>query len=221
MNKIAIIVAAGNGTRISSDIPKQFLLLKGKPVLYYTLRAFLNAYDDLKVVLVLAQEHIEKGREIIDGFFDKSRIIICAGGNTRFDSVKNGLGKVTEESIIFVHDGVRCLVSEDLIMKCYESGLEYGNAIPAIECNNSVRLIEDGDNAALNRENIRLIQTPQTFHSKILIPAFSIDFKEYFTDEASVVEAFGIKIHLVEGDVKNFKITNPYDLAVAEFLIED
>lgn len=221
MNKVAIIVAAGNGSRMNSDIPKQFLLINDRPVLYYTLRAFLDAYDDLKVILVLSQMHIEKGREIIDGFFNKQRITICEGGETRFDSVRNGLHLVEDESVIFVHDGVRCLVSVELIKRCYEKALDFGNAIPAIRSKDSVRIVENDENYAIARDTIMMVQTPQTFHSKIIIPAYNIDFKEHFTDEASVVEAFGLKINLVDGEETNIKITTPLDFKLAEFLLKN
>src|SRR6185437_11656387 len=126
MKKFAVIVAGGKGTRMNSDIPKQFLLLKNKPVLYYTIKAFLDVYENIELILVLPEEHIDKGREIIDGYFDSSRIRIIAGGRTRFHSVQNGLALINEESIIFVHDGVRCLVTGDLIRKCYETALAEG-----------------------------------------------------------------------------------------------
>lgn len=221
MNKVAIIVAAGNGSRMNSDIPKQFLLINDRPVLYYTLRAFFDAYDDLKVILVLSQMHIEKGREIIDGFFNKQRITICEGGETRFDSVRNGLHLVEDESVIFVHDGVRCLVSVELIKRCYEKALDFGNAIPAIRSKDSVRIVENEENYAIARDTIMMVQTPQTFHSKIIIPAYNIDFKEHFTDEASVVEAFGLKINLVDGEETNIKITTSLDFKLAEFLLKN
>ena len=102
---------AEKDSRMNNDIPKQFLLLKNKPVLYYTIKAFLDAYDDIEIILVLPEEHIGKGQEIIDGYFDNSRFRLCAGGRTRFHSVQNGLALVKEESIIFVHDGVRCLLT--------------------------------------------------------------------------------------------------------------
>ena len=115
MKKIAVIVAGGAGTRMHSTLPKQFLLLNGKPVLYYTINTFLKAYSDLQIILVLPEEHIAAGQEIIDAFFDYDRIQITEGGRTRFHSVQNGLALITEESMVFVHDGVRCLVSAGLI----------------------------------------------------------------------------------------------------------
>jgi len=221
MKKFAVIVAGGKGTRMNSDIPKQFLLLKNKPVLYYTIKAFLDVYENIELILVLPEEHIDKGREIIDGYFDPSRIRITAGGRTRFHSVQNGLALINEESIIFVHDGVRCLVTGDLIRKCYETALAQGNAIPALECGDSVRLLTNNGNKIVDRNKVKLIQTPQTFHSKILLPAYKIDYKDKYTDEASVVEAFGLTVNLIEGERNNIKITTPFDLRLAEILLPE
>ena len=220
MRKIALIVAAGTGSRMKSDVPKQFLLINNKPLLFYTLDAFFKSFDDLKVILVLPAEHIAKGQEIIDGFFDKSRITICQGGTTRFHSVKNGLTLIKGEHIIFVHDGVRCLITPALIRTCYESAIEYGTAIPAVLCKDSLRIIKKNENKSISRDAVRLIQTPQTFHSKLLIPAYKIEHKSQFTDDAAVVEAFGLKVHLVEGEEFNFKVTTPLDLKLAEYIIE-
>jgi 2-C-methyl-D-erythritol 4-phosphate cytidylyltransferase len=220
MKKIAVIVAGGSGTRMNAAMPKQFLLLNGKPILFYTIDTFLKAYNDLRIILVLPEECIAAGQEIIDAYFNYNRIIITAGGRTRFHSVQNGLELVTEESIIFVHDGVRCLLTGQLVHRCYEAALEFGSAIPVIDCKDSVRLVREDENEALERNRIKLVQTPQTFHSKILLPAFKIDFKDKFTDEATVVEAFGLKVHLVEGEENNIKITKPADLLIAEKLLE-
>lgn len=219
MKKYAVIVAAGTGSRMKSDIPKQFMLLRNKPLLFYSVNAFLKAYDDMKIILVLPPEHMAKGQEIIDGFFDITKILICEGGRTRFHSVKNGLQFVTDESIVFVHDGVRCLLTASLIHRCYDAAKEYGTAVPVVSVKESVRMITGEGNEALDRELIKLVQTPQAFHSKILLPAFNIDYKDKYTDEASVVEAYGIKIHLVEGEEKNIKITQPVDLLLAESLV--
>jgi 2-C-methyl-D-erythritol 4-phosphate cytidylyltransferase len=219
MKKYAIIVAGGAGTRMGANLPKQFMLLKGKPVIYYSIKTFLDAYDDLQIILVLPSEYINTGNEIINGYFDKKRIQITAGGETRFQSVKNGLALVEEESIIFVHDGVRCLLTKELIHRCYQKALETGTAIPAIASKDSIRLLKREESAAFDRNKVMLVQTPQTFQSKILLPAFNIDYKDEFTDEATVVEASGIKVSLVEGEENNIKITRPGDLFVAEKLI--
>lgn len=220
MNKYAVIVAGGSGTRMNSSVPKQFLLLKNKPLLYYTLRAFLESYADMRIILVLPEEHVAIGQEIIDAYFDYERIRITIGGRTRFHSVQNGLKLVEEESIVLVHDAVRCLVDVDLIYRCYEAALEFGAAIPAIASKDSVRLISEEGNEAVERRNIRLIQTPQAFLSTIIIPAYNIDYKDKFTDEATVAEAFGMKVKLVEGNENNIKITLPPDLIYAEYILD-
>lgn len=202
-------------------MPKQFILVNNKPVLYYSLHAFLNAFADLQIILVLPVDYMDIGQEIIDAYFDKEKIRIAAGGETRFQSVKNGLELVEEESIIFVHDGVRCLLTENLIHRCYASAVETGTAIPVIISKDSVRIVNDEGNDAVDRNKVMLVQTPQTFHSKILLPAYQIDYKEKFTDEATVVEAYGLKVTLVEGEQDNIKITTPLDLLIAEKLIND
>lgn len=220
MKKYAILVAGGSGTRMGNELPKQFMLLKEKPVLYYSLKTFLESYDDLELILVLPVDYTDMGQEIIDAWFDKDRIRITAGGTTRFQSVKNGLALIESESIIFVHDAVRCLVSKELVERCYKAALETGSAVPAITSKDSVRIIRDEGTDAFDRTKLLLVQTPQAFHSKILLPAFQIDYKDKFTDEATVVEAFGLKVTIVEGDENNIKITRPLDLLLAEKLLE-
>lgn len=219
MKKFVVIVAGGSGSRMNNPTPKQFLLLKGKPVLYYSINSFLQSYDDMQVILVLPENHIAAGQEIMDAFFDNSRIQITTGGSTRFHSVQNGLKLVNEESIVFVHDAVRCLLSTGLVHRCYDAAMEYGSAIPVVDCRDSVRFISGDGNESLDRAFVKLVQTPQTFHSKILLPAYQIDYKDKFTDEATVVEAFGLKVKLVEGEENNFKITRPVDMVLAEMLI--
>ncbi len=219
MKKFAVIVAGGTGNRMNNKIPKQFLLLQGKPVLYYTLQTFLQAYEDIQIILVLPEAHSAAGQQVVDTFFDSSRIKVTQGGQTRFHSVQNGLQLVKEESIVFVHDAVRCLVSVDLIHRCYETAVESGSAIPAIDCKDSVRLISETGHVAIPRNSVKLIQTPQTFHSTILLPAYQVEYNDTFTDEATVVEAFGLKVKLVAGEAHNFKITTPVDLTMAEQLL--
>lgn len=220
MKKYAIILAAGSGSRMNSPLPKQFHIIGGKPLLYYSLSTFLNSYEDLQVILVLPEEYIGAGQEIIDAFFDYKRVRLTVGGRTRFHSVQNGLKLVEEDSIVFVHDGVRCLLTETLIHRCYDAVLRFGSAIPVVPSKDSVRIITHEGNEAVDRDIVRLVQTPQAFYSKILLPAFNIDFKDKFTDEASVVEAFGLKTYLVEGETDNIKITTPMDLVVAKKIIQ-
>jgi 2-C-methyl-D-erythritol 4-phosphate cytidylyltransferase len=216
MKKYAVIVAGGAGTRMGTEVPKQFLELCGRPILWYTLNTFLSAYDDMPVVLVAPEHHRETTRELVATTAFPERIEVVAGGATRFESVRNGLSAISEESVIFVHDGVRCLVSRELIHRCYAAALQYGSAIPVVDSKDSVRLITAEGNEAVDRNRVKLVQTPQTFLSSILLPAYRAVYRESFTDEASVVEAAGHAIHLVEGEIDNIKITVPSDLTVAE-----
>jgi 2-C-methyl-D-erythritol 4-phosphate cytidylyltransferase len=219
MIKYAIIVAGGTGSRMGSNLPKQFMMLRDKPVLYYSIKTFLDAYDDLEIILVLPAAFTNIGEEIIDAYFDKERVKIAIGGDTRFQSVKNGLKLVEGESIIFVHDAVRCLLSVNLIHRCYELAMRTGAAVPVIPSKDSVRILNDDGNGAMDRNKVMLVQTPQTFHSKILLPAFDIDYKDKFTDEATVVEAYGLRVSLAEGEETNIKITRPVDLVMAENIL--
>jgi 2-C-methyl-D-erythritol 4-phosphate cytidylyltransferase len=221
MKKFAVIVAGGSGRRMGTETPKQFLLLKGKPVLQYTLNAFLHTFNDLQVILVLPQQHIEKGIEIIRHLNVEERVQIVPGGETRFHSVKNGLQNVMEPSIIFVHDGVRCLVSKQLIINCYTVAIEKGSAIPTVSPADSLRVIEGPDHHVIDRDMVRIIQTPQTFSSHILLSAFQQQYQPSFTDEATVVEAAGSQVYLIEGEHTNLKITRPIDLYIAEKILEE
>ncbi len=221
MNKYAVIVAGGSGSRMGTQVPKQFLLLHSRPVLWHTLNAFLNAYEDLEIVLVLPEEHMETGQKILGATHAPHRIRAITGGETRFHSVKKGLDCLSDRSIIFVHDGVRCLVTPSLIHRCFDKALETGNAIPAIRCMDSIRVEMPEGNQAIDRDKIRIIQTPQTFSSELLQSAFGQVYQESFMDEAVVVERMGVKINLVEGDPSNIKITRPIDLMIAEKILED
>jgi 2-C-methyl-D-erythritol 4-phosphate cytidylyltransferase len=221
MKKYAVIVAGGSGTRMGNAIPKQFLLLKGKPVLWYTIDSFLRAYDDMNVILVLPKDHVKKGEKIINQLNAETRIVIVEGGTTRFDSVKLGLQKITDEAVVFVHDGVRCLISVPLIRRCYNQAIEKGSAIPAVAATDSIRIVRNGSHYVNERQEVRIVQTPQTFLSKIILPAFEQSYQDSFTDEATVVEANGSTVFLTEGEYDNIKITRPIDLLVAERIIED
>lgn len=220
--KIAIIVAAGNGTRMGSKLPKQALQLVGKSILEHTLDAFLAAYDDLQIILVLSSYFLENLTAIIPNHLDDNRISIVEGGETRYHSVQKGIQKAPDDSIIFVHDGVRCLISSELIHRCYEDAMQYESSIPVVKMVDSLRIIrENGQNKILNRDNIRAVQTPQTFTSALIKRAFEQNYQDSFTDEASVVENLGIQVHLTEGETSNIKITTPIDLAIAELLLKE
>jgi 2-C-methyl-D-erythritol 4-phosphate cytidylyltransferase len=172
MKKIAVIVAGGTGSRMGTEIPKQFLLIHGRPLLRYTLKTFLDAYDDLEIILVLPAAYLDTGREIAAGLTANHRIRCVAGGSTRFHSVQQGLELVDEESIIFIHDGVRCLLSRDLIHRCYLEAVRKGSAVPGVQSKDSVRRIDQDGSLPLDRSSIWLIQTPQTFHSGLILPAY-------------------------------------------------
>ena len=219
MQKIAVIVAGGTGQRMGTVIPKQFLLLNGKPLLYHTIQRFLSTWSDLEVILVLPEEHITTGHDILTGLVAISRVKIVEGGDTRFQSVKNGLAFISEPAVVFVHDGVRCLISSDLIERCYEQTLQKGSAIPAVAATDSIRITNGNEHQVINRNHVRIIQTPQTFLSELIIPAFDRPYEEKFTDEATVVEAAGKIVHLIEGEYTNIKITRPADLVIAERMI--
>ena len=221
MDKHAVIVAGGTGKRMGNIVPKQFLLLKNKPLLWYTLDTFLRAYSDIKIILVLPYEHIEKGKSIADNFFENSQVKIVAGGDTRFHSVQCGLNEVKEKSVVFVHDAVRCLVSVPLIQRCYKQALEKGSAVPAVAATDSIRILNGSHHTIANRQQVRIIQTPQTFLSEIILPAFKQEYNEAFTDEATVVEAYGETVFLTEGEYENIKITRPVDMMIAERILEE
>ena len=222
MKKIAVIVAGGSGQRMGVSTPKQFLLLKDKPLLWHTIQAFIQAFSDIQLVLVLPQEHLATGKEIADTF-PTANIHTTTGGVTRFHSVKNGLTLLdTTNAIVFVHDGVRCLLTPDLIKRCYEQALAKGSAIPAVAATDSIRIVTaDERSIVADRTKVRIIQTPQTFKSEILLPAFDQAYQASFTDEATVAEAFGNEVYLIEGEYNNLKITRPIDLLVAEKILEE
>jgi 2-C-methyl-D-erythritol 4-phosphate cytidylyltransferase len=221
MLKYAVIVAGGTGKRMGNIVPKQFLLLKNKPVLWYTLDTFLRAYNDVEIILVLPQQHIEKGNAIAKLFDNSKRIKIVSGGDTRFHSVQCGLKEVQEKSVVFVHDAVRCLVSVPLIQRCYKQTIEKGSAVPAVAATDSIRILNGSHHIIADRQRVRIIQTPQTFLSGIILPAFEKSYDESFTDEATVVEANGTKVFLAEGEYENIKITRPVDMMIAERILEE
>ena len=216
MQKIAVIVAGGTGQRMGTAVPKQFLLLQGKPLLHHTIQRFLDAFPDIEIILVLPQEHLSAGAEITSAFTESTRIKITQGGNSRFQSVKNGLSLIHEPSVVFVHDGVRCLISAGLIRRCYEQTLEKGSAIPAVAATDSIRIRNGQQHQVIDRNQVQIIQTPQTFLSDLILPAFDRSYDERFTDEATVVEASGKQVYLIEGEYTNIKITRPVDILMAE-----
>jgi len=218
MKRYALIVGAGRGTRMGGEVPKQFLVLHGRALIWYSIRAFTRAYPDIEIILVLPEDQLSRA-EALRSDFSTHKFQATAGGETRFDSVRRGLEQVNEESMIFVHDAVRSMVSVQLIRSCGSVAEEKGNAVPAVAPNDSLRLIDGETNKPIERERVRIVQTPQVFPAAILKKAFQQPFAGQFTDEASVVEASGVPIFLVEGEKTNIKITDPKDLYVAEKLL--
>ncbi len=216
----AIIVAGGSGTRMKTEIPKQFCLLAEKPILYYSVRAFITSYPDIKIKLVLPAMYADKKHPFLASLKEYHQIDLIQGGNNRYESVRNGLDSIPEEEgIVFIHDAVRPFIDEALLQRCYAEALIKGNAIPNIEVKDSLRQINAEKNWAVNRSEYRSIQTPQTFKLDVIKKAFKQPYQEIFTDDASVLEADGGKINLVEGLDMNFKITTPIDLTLAETII--
>lgn len=219
MKKYAIIVAGGTGTRMKTDVPKQFLLLKGRPVLMHTMEVF-HMYDDkIEIIITLPATAFDQWEQLCREHHFNIPYRYVAGGTTRFHSVKNALAEINENGLIAIHDGVRPLISIQTISRCFATAEKSGNAIPVITIPESIRQIDGPASKAVDRSQFRLIQTPQVFQSNILLIAYQQPYTAEFTDDASVVEKMGNQIHLVEGNIENIKITTPTDLIIAEALI--
>jgi 2-C-methyl-D-erythritol 4-phosphate cytidylyltransferase len=221
MKKFVIIVAGGSGSRMGSEIPKQFLELCGKPVLMHTIQVFHDFDPDSNIILVLPedQQQFWKGLCLKHSFWLRHQV--ASGGKTRFHSVKNGLSLITEEGIVFIHDGVRPLVSRQTIERCYCMAQKNGNAIPVLPVNESLRKQKGHQSVSVDRTLYLSVQTPQTFRSDQIIKAFEQDFDKTFTDDATVVEKAGYPVFFVDGNRENIKITTPIDLNVAKALLEN
>jgi 2-C-methyl-D-erythritol 4-phosphate cytidylyltransferase len=219
VKKAVIIVAGGSGSRMNAAIPKQFLLLNGKPVLIHTLEKFALFDSSMQVVLVLPENEFERWeamkREFGNGGFD---VQLAAGGTSRFYSVKNGLALVTAD-VVGIHDAVRPLVSIETIALAFGAAVSQGSGIPVVPLTDSIRRVEGDTSIAVSREDFRLVQTPQCFRTDLLKNAYQQAFLPHFTDDASVVEANGIAITLTEGNKENIKLTTPSDMVVAEALM--
>ena len=216
-----IIVAGGKGLRMGSDIPKQFLPIGGKPVLMRTLERFRDYSPTLQIILVLPQAQQDYWHKLCKDYDFKVEYVLANGGETRFHSVQNGLAKIPDdaEGVVGVHDGVRPFPSIDVIRNCYETARTAKAVIPVIPVVETVRHLQGNTSVTVPRSDYRLVQTPQTFDIQLLKAANKQPYNDGFTDDASVVEAFGFNITLVEGNRENIKITTPYDLKIAEVLI--
>ena len=219
MKKTAIIVAGGTGQRMGASIPKQFLAIEGKSILLHTVSQFVAAFSDINFVIVLPADYIQEGQNIIASSGFTQHVQFTEGGETRFQSVKNGLVHVAPDAIVFVHDAVRCLLTPALIQSCYHQAVEKGSAIPAVSSTDTIRVLEGTKHHVVDRANVMMIQTPQTFNAALLIKAFEQAYQPSFTDEANVLEASGTEVYLIDGEYENIKITRPLDLAIAEFIL--
>ena len=216
-----IIVAGGKGLRMGSDIPKQFLPIGGKPVLMRTLERFRQYSPTLQIILVLPKAQQDYWQKLCKEYAFDIDYQLADGGETRFHSVQNGLAKIPDnaQGVVGVHDGVRPFPSIDVIRNCYETAREKKAVIPVIPVVETVRHLKGDTSVTVPRNEYRLVQTPQTFDIQLLKAANRQPYNDGFTDDASVVEAFGFNITLVEGNRENIKITTPYDLKIAEVLI--
>ena len=216
-----IIVAGGKGLRMGSDIPKQFLPIGGKPVLMRTLERFREYSKDIQIILVLPEAQQAYWHQLCQEYHFDVEYTLANGGQTRFHSVQNGLAKVPDDAIgvVGVHEGVRPFPSIEVIRNCYTTAREKKAVIPVIPVVETVRHLEGEQSKTVPRDAYRLVQTPQTFDIQLLKAANRQPYNDGFTDDASVVEAFGYNITLVEGNRENIKITTPYDLKIAEVLI--
>ncbi len=221
MKYYAIIVGGGSGKRMQNNIPKQFMLLKGKPVLMHTITIFALNHFQPEIIVVLHSDLHQYWKDLCLKFdFIIPHVLIC-GGEQRFHSVRNGLLAINEDGIVAIHDAVRPLATSDLITKAYDGAAINGNAVAAIKPSDSVRKVNAlKESSIINRDELMLIQTPQTFVLEQLRSAYQQPFDLQFTDDASVVEKIGYSINLIEGERNNIKITYPEDLELANLLIK-
>jgi 2-C-methyl-D-erythritol 4-phosphate cytidylyltransferase len=215
-----LMVAGGSGTRMKSDVPKQFMLLNNKPVLMHTLENFLAYSKNINLVLILPEDQFYTWNKLcsIHRFIHPHQLV--AGGTERFWSVKNGLDQISNEGIVFIHDGVRPLVSHQTLKRCFDRAMIDGNAIPVLPVVESLRELTGIGNQMADRTRFVSIQTPQVFRTSDIKEAYQQGFDPAFTDDASVLERTGKTIHLVEGNPENIKITHPFDLKITEMILQ-
>ncbi len=218
MKYSVIIVAGGKGLRMGGDLPKQYIPIQGKPILMRTIEAFYQFNAAMQIILVLPTDHQPYWSELCLQHSFTIKHEVAQGGETRFHSVRNGL-QLAKGDVVGVHDGVRPFVSQEVLTRCYEMAEKTGATIPVIPVVESLRLVQHDASKAVDREAYRLVQTPQVFHLDKLQKAYAQDFNPLFTDDASVVEAAGYAITLVEGNRENIKITTPFDLKISSVLL--
>jgi 2-C-methyl-D-erythritol 4-phosphate cytidylyltransferase len=216
MHRSTIIVAGGSGKRMGAPLPKQFMLLKGRPLLCWTIEVFHRYDASMPIVVVLPEQHIPIWKSLCIGHNFHVAHEAVVGGEERFHSVRNGLAQVKHDGLVAVHDGVRPLVSVEVIDRCFRAAEEHGAAIPVVSITSSVREVNGDMSKALDRSRLRAVQTPQCFSVPLLRKAFELPFDPAFTDEATLVERLGVRVLLVPGEDRNIKVTTPEDLLLAE-----
>lgn len=221
MNKYALIVAGGNGSRMESVIPKQFILIGNRPILMHTLEAFDKYSKDIKIILVLPQEQFANWHTLVEDHKHMIKHKLVAGGQTRFESVRNGLNTIENDGLVAIHDGVRPFISKQLIGACFNSAEKEGSGIACVIPKDSIRKVLYNVNEYVDRNTYRLIQTPQVFEVSSIKMAYSQTSDTSHTDDASVAEEAGQKIILVDGDYGNIKITTPEDISIAQALVNN
>lgn len=223
LSNFLILVAGGRGLRMGSDLPKQFMLLGGQPVIMRTIRRFVEAMPGLGIVVVLHPDYVDMWYRLCEEHGFDISVRIVRGGEERFHSVKNGLDAISssaDDDIVAVHDAVRPLVSVEVIRRTFAEAVEHGAVVPALPSVESVRLVDAGGRSmAVSRNSVMLVQTPQVFSLSLLRKAYAQPYRDTFTDDASVVEALGHPIHIVPGNRENIKLTTPLDMQMAEMLV--
>ena len=219
--RYALIVAAGNGLRMGIDIPKQFLLLQGKPVLMHTVEAFYNYDPEIQIITLLAPEHKEYWRDLCQKHNFRIKHLVVDGGATRFHSVKNGLAHVTDNALVAIHDGVRPIIDRELLEALFVVAEKEKAVYPVVPVVDTLRRwIDNGKNKTMDRSKFCLVQTPQVFSSRIIIRAYRTEYSDRFTDDVSVVESRRLcRPVMVAGKRENIKITTPVDLIIAEAIL--
>ncbi|HQV75820.1 MAG: 2-C-methyl-D-erythritol 4-phosphate cytidylyltransferase [Flavobacteriales bacterium] len=219
MQRSTIIVAGGSGKRLGGPVPKQFQPVNGRPILMWTIEAFHEYDEAMPIIVVLPEEHFDIWKALCMGhrFFIHHQVV--AGGEQRYHSVKAGLDKVEGDGLVAVHDGVRPVITKDLIWRCFDGAHVHGAAIPVVPVVPSIRETTAEGSRALDRSRLLAVQTPQCFHVDLLRQAFELPYDPAFTDEASMVERMGVKVHLVEGEENNIKVTTALDLQIAAALL--
>ena len=221
MKKAVIIVAAGSGSRMGGEMPKQYLQLQGRPLIVHTLERFQRFDPDMKLVVVLAPTHKKLWEQMASSYEIARGVILAMGGSTRYDSVKSGLKQIDKETLIGIHDAARPLVSQDTLIRCYDAALRTGSGIPVVEMDESVRMLDaKGGSVHMDRSSLKRVQTPQVFRSDRIKQAYQQAYKSAFTDDASVYETVYGAPALVEGNRENIKLTTPADMQLAQLLID-